>query len=206
MKKVTVALMVAAVVLLAVSPLFAKGIMVGVKAGVNLANLTGSDVENTSILTGMAGGAFLCYNITDIFAVQPEILFSMKGAKEDSAGTSIKWKANYIEIPILLKANLPTEGKIKPSLYAGPGFGILVSSKQTDGTEMDVKDFTKSSNIGIIAGAAVAYEMGNAALSLDARYEVGLQTIAKTNADDTGDAPEVKTSDITIMVGYGIKF
>jgi hypothetical protein len=207
MKKVLFVSMIAAMVLFAASPLFAQGkMMFGVKGGLNLANLTGSDVENTSIKPGAAVGAFMCYKFTDIFAVQPEVLFIMKGAKEDSADVSIKWKANYIEIPLLLKVSMPTEGKIKPSLYVGPGIGILLSSKVSDGEEVDLKDYTKSSNISLIAGAAVAYQLEKGAVSLEARYDVGLQTIAKNGPDDTGTEPDIKTSDISIMVGYAFAF
>jgi hypothetical protein len=203
MKKLVLVLMIAAISLFAASPLFAKGMTFGVKGGLNLANLTGSDVKNSSIKTGIDFGAFLTYDISDIFAVEPELLFSMKGAKSDSSSASGKsgsWKIDYIEIPILLKAKLPTDGKIKPCVFVGPGIGFLLSSKISDDIELDVKDYTKSTDITLIAGAGVSYMMEKGALSFEARYEVGLSTIAKTKI---GTAPDYKTSDITIMVGYG---
>lgn len=203
MKKLVLVLMVAAISLFAVSPLFAKGMMFGVKGGLNLANLTGSDVNNAAIKTGIDVGAFLTYDISDIFAVEPELLFSMKGAKSDSASVTGSWKVNYIEIPILLKAKLPTDGKIKPCIYVGPGIGFLMSSKISDDIEIDMKDFTKSTDITLIAGAGVSYMMEKGALSFEARYEVGLSTIAKT---PIGTAPDYKTSDIAILVGYGFAF
>jgi hypothetical protein len=207
MKKFTFALMIAAVMVFAAAPLFAEGMTFGIKAGLNMANLTGDDVKDTSIKIGMAGGVFMSYEITKIFAVQPEVLFIMKGAKgKADDATDVKWNINYVEIPILIKANLPTEGKIKPFLAVGPGIGILISSKQADGTSVDVKDYTKSTNIGIIAGAGVAYQMEKASLSLEARYEMGLATIAKNAAGDDSAVPKIKTSDISILVGYGFAF
>ncbi|HEY5132377.1 MAG TPA: porin family protein [Candidatus Krumholzibacteriaceae bacterium] len=203
MRKLVLVLMIAAISIFAVSPLFAKGMMFGVKGGLNLANLTGSDVNNASIKTGIDVGAFLTYDISDIFAVEPELLFSMKGAKSDSASVTGSWKINYIEIPILLKAKLPTDGKIKPCIYVGPGIGFLLSSKISDDIEIDMKDFTKSTDITLIAGAGVSYMMEKGALSFEARYEVGLSTIAKT---PIGTAPDYKTSDIAILVGYGFAF
>jgi hypothetical protein len=205
MKKLMFVLMAAAIMLFAVSAFCADGkMMFGVKAGLNMANLTGDNVDNTSIKMGMVGGAFMCYKITDIIAVQPELLFVMKGAKRDSAGSEEQWKINYIEIPLLLKVNMPTEGKIKPSLYAGPGIGILMSSKLD---EVDAKDITKSSNISLIAGAAVAYQLEKGAISFEARYDVGLATIGKNASDDAGATePSIKTSDISIMVGYAFAF
>ena len=204
MKKFTLVLMTVAIMIFAASPLFAEGMMFGVKAGLNLANLTGDDVSDTAIKPGMIGGGFFCYNITEIFAVQPEVLFAMKGAKA-SEGDG-KWNINYIEIPVLFKVNLPTEGKIDPFLCVGPGIGILLSSKQTDGEEVDVKDFTKSTNFGIIAGAGAAYQLEKGAISLEARYEVGLSTIADAGDDADVAEPSIKTSDISFLVGYGFAF
>jgi len=81
-----------------------------------------------------------------------------------------------------------------------PESDFLLSSKISDDIELDVKDYTKSTDITLIAGAGVSYMMEKGALSFEARYEVGLSTIAKTKI---GTAPDYKTSDITIMVGYG---
>jgi len=152
----------------------------------------------------LIGGAFLCYNITEIFAIQPEVLFAMKGAKASEGDE--KWNINYIEIPLLFKVNLPTEGNIDPFLCAGPGIGILLSSKQTNGEEVDVKDYTKSTNFGIIAGVGAAYQMEKGAISLEARYEVGLSTIADAGDDADAAEPDIKTSDISILLGYGFAF
>jgi hypothetical protein len=220
MKKFTFALMLAAVLMFAAAPLFAEGnMMFGVKAGLNMANLSGDDVSNTKIKMGVIGGAFGCYNINEIFAVQLELLYTMKGAGIDIPVIDASIKADYFEIPLLLKVNMPTEGKIKPSIYAGPAIGFLMSAKaEAMGASVDIKDYFKSTNFGIVAGAGVGYEMEKSLIFLEARYEVGLTTIAKENAgtisfDDEEEStssstttPDVKTSDISILVGYGFKF
>jgi len=209
MKKLTLVLMTAAIMMFAAVPLFAEGMMLGAKGGLNIATLIGDDVEDAASKMGLVAGGFFCYNITEIFAIQPELLFTMKGAKSDDNDDVLK--INYIEIPLLLKVNLPTEGKIDPMLYAGPGFGILMSCKATNGEEQDWKDVTKTLDIGIIAGAGVAYQMERGALILEARYEIGMSTI-----DDWDDAmlenqglteqPDEKNSVISIMAGYAFSF
>jgi hypothetical protein len=196
MKKFVFVLMVAATTLFAVSPLFAEGAQFGIKAGLNIANVTGDDAEGFSSKVGLVAGGFMCYNFTEIFAFQPELLFTMKGASGDG---DHKWSVNYIEIPVLFKANLPTEGKIKPMLYAGPGFGILMSSKADD---VDMKDETTSFDIGVMAGAGIAYQMEKGAITLEARYEVGMTTLAKNEDEDTGSKPDIKNSVISFLVGY----
>ena len=63
----------------------------GVKAGINIANVSGDDVENADSKLGLIGGGFLTYKISDMFAIQPELLFTMKGSKSketDAIGTS----------------------------------------------------------------------------------------------------------------------
>jgi hypothetical protein len=203
MKKIVFVLMVAATMLFAVSPLFAQGgkMMLGFKAGLNLANVTGDDVGDTSNKSGLAAGGFMSYSITEIFAIQPELLFTMKGTK--ASDEDVSWSINYLEIPVLLKVTLPTDGKIKPLLYAGPGFGFLLSSKQSDGTEVDVKDFTASTDIGIIAGAGIDYKMETSAITFEARYEVGMTSIGK---EEDGETPDIKNSVLTFMLGYGFAF
>jgi hypothetical protein len=212
MKKLMFVLMVAAIMLFAAAPLFAGDgkMMFGVKAGLNLATGTGDDAEGLSMKTGAVGGAFLCYNITEIFAIQPELLFSMKGAKSDEADIDGSLKYNYFEIPLLLKVNLPTEGKIKPSLYAGPAIGILMSAKAED---EDLKDFSKTMDVGIVAGAGVGYQMEKGMLFLEGRYEVGMTTVTDLTDEELAaqdppltEQPDLKNSVISIMVGYGFAF
>jgi hypothetical protein len=206
MKKFALMLLLVASVIFAASPLSAEGMMFGIKGGLNIANLAGDDVDNASWKAGMAGGAFMCYDVTEIFAVQPELLFTMKGAKSDHDDGEDTWKINYIEIPLLLKVNLPTEGAIDPSLYVGPGIGFLLSSKVSNGREVDQKDETASLDIGIIAGGGLAYRLETGAVGLELRYEVGMTSLAKNEDEDTGDKPDIKNSVISIMVGYAFAF
>lgn len=208
MKKLMFVLMVAAMTVFAASPLLAEGMMFGVKGGLNLSNVTGEDAGESSMKIGAVGGAFLCYSITEIFAIQPEVLFTMKGAKGDEDGTEVAWKVNYIEIPLLLKVKLPTEGNIKPALFAGPALGLLMSAKAED---EDMKDNMKSMDFGIVAGAGIGYKMEKGVLFAEARYEVGLGTVydlddATLEDWEITEQPDVKNSVISIMVGYGFPF
>jgi hypothetical protein len=197
--------MIAVMTIFAASPLFAEGMMFGVKAGLNLANVMGDDAEETSMKVGAVGGVFMCYDITEIFALQPELLFTMKGAKYDEGDTTMSWKTSYIEIPVLFRVNLPTEGKIKPMLYAGPALGILMSAKDED---EDVKDYLKTMDIGVVAGAGVAYQLEKGAISFEARYEIGMSTVYDLTDEELEgrEQPDLKNSVISFMVGYGFAF
>jgi outer membrane protein W len=202
-KTVRVVLALLAIVVLGSTPLCAENMMLGVKGGLSLANLAGGDVYNNSIKYGGTGGVFMRYALSDIFAVQPEVLFAMKGAKYEAEGLKSQGKINYIEIPLLVRATMPNESKMKPSVFLGPAISILLSNKITNGEEIDIKDATKSSDIGLVAGAGIEYMLEKGCVLVDARYEMGLSSIMKKS---DGEQREVKNRVISIMVGYGMKF
>ena len=132
-----------ALLLLAFSPaVFAQGITAkGVKGGLNIATLTGDDVEDAKSKIGFAFGGFLTYEVNEMFSLQPELLFTMKGSKYDEEDTETdedgwqsyykyegSWNLNYLEIPVLAKLKIPMEGNIKPNVFMGPALGINISA------------------------------------------------------------------------------
>ena len=87
----------------------AQGLSYGAKAGVNLATFQAeSQGEGTSfdVLTGLVAGGFLTWPLSGRLDVQPEVLFSQKGASFDSDGVTLKQKIDYLEIPILVDYRL----------------------------------------------------------------------------------------------------
>ncbi|MBL7108046.1 MAG: PorT family protein [Candidatus Cloacimonetes bacterium] len=203
MKQVKIMLIV--LMLLTVSSVvFAQGITAkGVKVGLNLSTFTGDDADwegvDKKMRIGFAIGGFITYEINEMFALQPELYYSMQGAKYKSSegedGTLI-FKYNYIQVPILAKVNIPVEGSVAPNIFLGPAIGIKVSSKiwweeEGEEEEEDAED-VKSTDFGLVFGAGV--EFGK--ITVDARYNLGLSTIA-----DEGDADD-KNSVISLMVGY----
>ena len=187
----------------------------GVKIGLNSANLHGKDIEYIEYLyegklkskLGFCFGGFITYNINEMFAIQPEILFTMKGAKikEEYYGDTYKISINltYLEIPVLAKLTIPTQGNIKPNIFAGPSLAIKLSSKAKaeyagESEEEDIEDL-KGIDFGLIIGIGIDFSLDSLAkekLSVDLRYTLGLTTISKEEDED------IKNSVISIMVGY----
>ncbi len=167
----------------------AQGVSFGLKGGINMAKLTGSDAGTNSMKTGFVAGAFTTVDMV-FLNIQPEILFSQKGATYEVFGLSIDENHNYLEIPVLFKFPL---GKIVvPSIYVGPSLGMLMSA---DVEGFDIKDGLKSTDLGLVFGMDVKTPVK---LILDARYTMGL-----TSIDDSG-IYDVKNSAISLMVGYAI--
>ncbi len=144
---------------------------------------------------GVAGGAFACFALSDMFAVQPEILYSPKGARHfDSNGadtTTLSVSAPYIDVPVLLKVFLPigsTEG-IRPTVFAGPYFGIktgkgsfkhdIVVSGQANTSEEPL-DNLKGIDFGVVLGAGAEFPMGAMKFMFDVRWGTSLPTISST--------------------------
>lgn len=190
----------------------AQGIKLGVKGGVNIADFGGSDADSlgsTKSKAGFVGGAFAEFMIGDMFAIQPEVLYSQKGIKAEEAGATAKLKLDYIEVPVLFKVNIPIEGsKVRPSVYAGPAVAFKASCKvsgSVGGVDVDVDcddpliDLpVKSTDFGVAFGGGIAFDVGGAEVGIDVRYTLGL-----TKIDDDPDPFDIKNRVISIMGTVG---
>jgi len=122
----------------------------GAKAGLNISNISGSEIEfiefigdvnnNYNSIVGFHIGGLVEVPITEKFAIQPELLFSTQGYETAidytfensffgisqnivSKGIS---KVNYLNIPLMLKF-YPKNGL---SLQAGPQIGFPLSATE----------------------------------------------------------------------------
>lgn len=183
--------LVCAVVLIAGISGFAAAadLSYGVKGGINMANLTGDGISDTSSAMRFALGGFLTYSVSDNFVLQPELLYTQKGCEFDSFGITSKLKFDYIEIPILAKYLISPGKSTCPFIFGGPVIATLMSAKFDD---EDAKDNIKSTDFGLVIGAGVELESG---ISIDIRYNMGLTKIAK-------DGGDIKNTVISLMVGY----
>ena len=98
----------------------------GIVAGVDFANMSGDDVDNTSSKTGFVGGFYVAIPIADRVAIEPEVLYASKGFV-DSDNSDFKLSNNYIEIPVLVRYSFSNEGGVY--FLAGPAVGFSISCK-----------------------------------------------------------------------------
>lgn len=134
----------------------------GIKAGVNFAKVSGSD-DDPGNRIGFTAGVFLTTN-QGLFALQPEVIFSMQGSKF-TFGTA---KIDYVQVPILLR--IGSSAKNKASVYGlvGPSFGLLVQDENWS-------DPIDRSDVGLVVGAGVTITR----LLVEARYTAGLTDFSK---------------------------
>lgn len=88
------------------------GVKYGIKGGFNGATFSGTDSKGSEYKAGFAAGVFANFGINDQFSIQPEVLFSQKGASVDDfqtsalgSGTTFKSTLSYIDVPILARVN-----------------------------------------------------------------------------------------------------
>ena len=175
----------------------------GVKGGVNLADLKGDDVDNTSMRNGAAGGAFFGFGINEQFGIQIEGLYMMKGAKakDDSSSVDVTFKVDYIEFPILFAVRFPAGENGAFDLFAGPTLAFNIKAEgESQGVTVDFKDETKGFEFGATIGGGFYYMLESFSIGADVRYGIGATTIAK---DVDGVSADVKNRGIAIMASVG---
>ena len=159
----------------------------GIKGGLALANLYGDAVGNVELRNGITGGAFLEIPATPVLAAQFEALYTQKGAIENAlidvgGGVTLTegtWAYDYVDIAALLKATFGDNVRI--SIYGGPVYSTLLSAKAEGGSEeIDIKELTKSSDIGGAGGVSLEFSGG---FLFDIRYAFGTQAFDEPPLD-----------------------
>ncbi len=150
----------------------------GLKAGINSSSLktTGSGATFTSdSKIGFYAGAFAQLGVAQYFAVQPEIMYSLLGARYKYLNVTVNRNLSYISIPVLL-----SYVKDGLSIVAGPQISFLVAANDK-GTNIsnDIKSQFQTTEIAGIVGAGYTTLGG---FGFDARYHLGLSDIVKDNS------------------------
>ena len=172
----------------------------GFKGGLNFSNFYVDNVDDSNMLTGFNAGLYAKFPITNSIAIQPEINYTTKGSEQiyDNGivqGTS-KFNINYIEVPVLLVANITDNFNV----HVGPYAAYMVSGKTKNDSnfgssesELDTDDFNKF-DAGISGGLGIDLDVVN----FGVRYNYGLTKIGKDNSFTSSDA---KNSVFNVYVG-----
>jgi hypothetical protein len=139
----------------------------GVKAGTTLSKYRSSTEEGIipeyNTIAGFYGGAFAETVINNYFSLQPELLFSMRGAQSTIIQTvtipvttgyitvPVKMKATfvplYIDLPVYLKVGFPSAGSDKLTLGVGPLFSYGICGKAKFKGSANNENFTAEMNL-----------------------------------------------------------
>jgi hypothetical protein len=186
--------------------------LIGVKGGLTVSDWWGKDSGGPDMKGGFVGGVFFTHMLNtklllfENIGIQPELLFHRKGVKEVYMDIELTWTLDYLEIPILFKAEIPpTASSSKGYLLIGPAFAYNLNSKIRaeylgESDEEDAGDLTKSMDIGFVLGLSASFDMGSFDLLFDLRYTLGLLTID----DEFGET--VRNYTISLIVGVALPY
>lgn len=170
---------------------FSQSFSFGPKAGINISNYTGGNIDSKA-LVGYQIGGILNYGFGKNFSIQPEVLFSTQGAKVVDGGIKSDFKISYLTIPVMLKLKTNSGFYIE----AGPQIGFRTSSDVPDQT---INNFAK--NLDVAVGAGLGYQT-SIGLGIGARYVAGLTKVGNFSGQTL--SPDFKNSIVQVSLFWNI--
>lgn len=180
-----------------------RGQGLGIRAGANLSNFSGEDIQDFDNGIGYHAGVFIPIGLSAKVSIEPALLLSVKGAKysereaypispttELSEEFTADIKLHYIDVPINLVYRLDKHF----FLAAGPSLSFLAKKKgvfiskecingECTGMREESDDFLDFRGLDIGLNAALGFNFGEK-LVLSAGYQSGLLTLSKDEDDD----------------------
>ena len=128
------------------------------KVGMNMSNFTGD--MDTDMRIGFNVGVGMEYQFSDMWSIQPSLMFTQKGAKQDE----VKMNPMYLEIPVLAAARFAIADNQNIVVKAGPYFAFGIAGKCKIGDEKidffgDGDDQFGAKRFVAGLGVGVAYEI-----------------------------------------------
>ena len=152
-----------------------EGIQFGLKAGLNASNFSG-DLKDNKMRNGLHIGLVTEIIISDKFSLQPELLYSAQGYKDETPDAFSKQKFDYLNVPVLVKYyvanNLSIEG--------GPQVGYLLNAitRDNDGNT----SIPEQSKVDFGVDLGLSYEL-TSGVFFQGRYNLGITNVnAASNA------------------------
>ncbi len=151
----------------------------GIKGGMNASELHSTNNGGNKMDTKIGFHAGVLAHIHakhSNWGIQPEVMYSLEGAKQTVAGIKTDYNMGYINVPVLVQYMFDNGFRIE----AGPQIGFLMNAKNTTGSiKTDAKDNYKSTAFSIPVGVGYLTRSG---LGFDARYSFGISDLNKTSS------------------------
>ena len=163
--------------------------IVGFRGGITFSSYVGN-ASRAEYKTGYHGGIIFKLPLNKLFSIQPEVLYSMKGAQrnESNNGYSVSYneRLHYVDVPILAKITT-AQGLF---FEAGPQVGVMLAARaDVSGTSPNgnrsasgnIKSEFNDVDLGYAVG--LGFQVPNSPLLLGVRYNGGLRNIVKDYND-----------------------
>jgi hypothetical protein len=201
------------------------GVRFGLKAGYSLATQYGIATAdntfevNTDSRNGFAGGVFVYFPITESVGIQQELLYAMKGSRQNvtinspvNINTVSEYDLNYFEMPIIIKykfVNIKNFG-----IYGSTGFALsllmngeyhITSTINMGGPPVILKESGDMKGLdtfdySFVYGAGTDFKLLNKDFFIEYRMTVGWNTLAMPNASGADPVP-LRNQDYIFAVG-----
>lgn len=153
-----------------------SNVSLGIKAGPSYSGFAGAQATNYESVFGFHAGVFANIGLTDLFAFQPEIIYSQKGAKVSNI--DLTTRLNYVDIPLSFHVN--ADGFF---FEAGPQLGILLAAQDKAGSvSVDRKPVYNTLDFGYLAGLGYQRKTGP---GIGLRYNGGFTNVEKSRTAGT---------------------
>ena len=201
------------------------GVRFGLKTGYSLALQYGiSPVGNTYTVdtenrNGFAGGVFAYFPITESVGIQQELLYAMKGSRQNvtinvpvNINTVSEYNLNYFEMPVIIKYKFV---KIKNfGIYGCAGIALsllmngdynITSTINAGGPPIIVKESGDMKGLdtfdySFVYGAGTDFKLLKKDFFIEYRMTIGWNTLAMPNATGADPVP-LRNQDYIFGVG-----
>jgi len=201
------------------------GVRFGLKAGYSMATQYGiTPADNTFMVdthsrNGFAGGVFAYFPITESVGIQQELLYAMKGSRQNvtittpvNINTVSEYDLNYFEMPIIIKyrfVNIKNFG-----IYGSAGIALsllmngeyhITSTINMGGPPTILKESGDMKGLdtfdySFVYGAGTDFKLLNKDFFIEYRMTVGWNTLAMPNASGADPVP-LRNQDYIFAVG-----
>lgn len=181
----------------------------GIKGGLNLTNLYVDDVSDENMKANFHVGFYGKMPITKGVSIQPELLYTSKGAKEKynnflSGNGEYRFNLNYIELPLSFVFNIAPNFNLHAGGYAAYLVDVNIKNLDKNNGEitqiadLDEDDFHRF-DAGVLAGLGIDIQN----FTIGARYNYGLCEIGKSGSFAGQALNNAKNSAIQVYLGFG---
>jgi hypothetical protein len=180
----------------------------GIKGGLSLTNLYVDNVGKEHMKAGFNAGVYAKLPITTGFSIQPELLYSVKGAKDTydnflQGSGQYRFNLGYVELPVLAVVNLTRNFSLHAGGYAAYLTNANVKDVDNDGTINGATDLNADNfnrwDFGLAGG--LAFDIEN--FTIGARYNYGLSKIGKSGSLSGDLTQNSKNAGVSVYVGFG---
>lgn len=188
----------------------AQGLEVGVVAGSSFATF-GGDIEGLDHRVGMALGFRVAADLSDHVQVESGLSWIQKGADGIVVGFEEPLRAahrlTYLEIPLLLRAFLPTSASIRPTGTIGGSVAFEVGcdvdvnpvSSFLSPLDCNIDSGRRTTDWSLLVGGGLVWDLPRASLLLEGRYHHGLRDLRGPHSTF-----EVRNRAVSVVAGVAV--